>query len=149
MPIWNGIIFDAEAYDLDEEDGVYYFDDIIGQVQPKQKIIDVTNRPGVPGETFRNMGEWAEPSLLTTIHYVADRAAAKAAINAYLAMKDGLGRQLFQHGEDWGFVRIKHIRPRPLQPVASAAGTLIANPTILQIIDWEVISTTEPPAEEP
>ena len=58
MPIWNGIIFDAEAYDLDEEDGVYYFDDIIGQVQPKQKIIDVTNRPGVPGETFRNMGEW-------------------------------------------------------------------------------------------
>ncbi len=128
----------------DNQIGVYEFDEMIGALLPKSKQLEVYVRPGLAGESLRNSGVRAPACLIETRHCVADRAAAKAAINAYVALKDGVGYEVFQHGEIWGYYRVFDVTPAPLVPVRSPLGTLVANPTIWMRVAWELISTTAP-----
>lgn len=136
----NLIVFDPE----DEEEGFFAFDDIVAAFQPKMQQLEVIVRGGVDGEALRETGVRAKPSQMRTLHAFADRGDAKAALEEYRALMDGLPYEIIQHDESFGFFRVLDIVAQPLTPIAVGCGYLVANPTVLQVLDWVVISTDAP-----
>lgn len=142
------IIYDAAAFaaDPNDPDAAFWFDEMAGAFLPKQKQLEVIVRPGRPGETFRNTGRRAVPSIIETRHCVLDRLAAIDAVASYETLLDGVAYEVYQHGQSWGYFRVRHFTHLPVLPIRSVLGTLIANATIVQRIQWELISTIPPEA---
>jgi hypothetical protein len=142
MPIHaNRIVFGS---DPDEPNDYYAFEDMRGRLQPKQQQLEVTVRRGRRGETLRQTGIRAIPSQIQTIHYVEDWEAAKDALVAYGDLVGALV-QVIQHSENFGYFKV-------LGPVVevdaraceNVVGSLIATPTVLQVVQWTLISTDAP-----
>lgn len=142
--LFNHIVYDAAAYELDTSTGRFAFDDMLGAPQPKTEQLEVIARPGVDGENLRETGVRAEPTALRTLVYLADRGDAKTAIESYAVLIDGEPYEIIQHGQSWGFYRVLKVVPQPLLPCAVAAGTLVVNPSVLLIADWLLLGTEAP-----
>lgn len=141
MPV-NRIIYGDEG-----ANEFYGFDDMQGDLQPKQPQLEILARPGRDGERLRDTGTRAVPSRITTLLWVDDRADHLDLLDDYIALIDGDPYEIKQHGESYGYFRIVGVSPR--QPIAClnvtghvGGGT----PQIMQIIDWVVISTDAPEA---
>lgn len=139
----NRIEIISGQYSNSDSDTYYAFDRMVGDLQPKQEQLEVLIRPSRDGERLRSTGVRAAPSQLRTMHYVADRDTAIVAIEAYLALKDGLPRLVIQNGADYGYFRVLDIIARQLIPCTSVVGSIIANPTILQVVDWVLLSAPD------
>lgn len=142
MPIHvNKIVYGADPEDPED---YFAFEDIQGRLQPKAEQLEVFVRPGHVGETLRKTGVRALPSQILTIHYVADWAAAKAAIESYIGLIDGDPYQIIQHTTSYGYFRVLQVVEVDARACVNAIGTLIANPTVVQVCQWTVISTEAP-----
>jgi hypothetical protein len=145
---YNHIVFDSGNYDPPGDvSGAYLFDDMIAAFQPKAQQLEILLRRGRDGEELRETGIRAKPSVMTTVRAVEDREGALENLEEYTALQDGNPYEIINHGVSWGFFRILDVNPRPLLPLAATAGFLTANATVLQVLDWVVISTEAP--EEP
>jgi hypothetical protein len=137
----NRIVF---GEDPDEPLDYYPFEDMRGRLQPKQQQLEVVARRGHRGETLRQTGIRAVPSQILTVHYVDSWAAAATALTAYGDLIGALV-QVIQHTTNYGYFKV-------LSPVVevdaraceNVVGSLIANPTVLQIVQWTLISTDAP-----
>lgn len=126
-------------------DGVteYAFENMIGRLQPKAEQLEVVVRRGHAGESLRKTGVRALPSTILTIHYVEDWTAAQNAIDAY---DDLIGEvvQVIQHTTDYGYFKVLGVVEQDARPVENVVGSLIATPTVIHLVQWQLISTTEP-----
>jgi hypothetical protein len=137
----NRIVFGA---DPDEPADYYAFEDMRGRLQPKQEQLEKHARRGHRGETMRKTGIRALPSVIQTLHYVEDWTAAKAAMTAY---GDLIGTlvQVIQHTTNYGYFKVDSpVVELHAQAVENVVGSLIATPTVLQIVQWTLISTDAP-----
>jgi hypothetical protein len=124
--------------------GIYSFEDIRGRLQPKAQQMEITVRAGLAGEAFRRTGVRAVPSQIQTVHYVADWAAARDAINAYIGLIDGHPYEIIQHSHTYGYFRVAQVAEVEARAVENVVGSIVATPTVLQICQWTVISTEAP-----
>lgn len=143
--LYNHIVFDPDNYTPPGDlSGAYLFDDMIGDFQPKCEQLEILLRPGSDGEELRATGIRAVPTRLLTVRYLASRSDALAAMEQYVTLADGVAYEIINHGQSWGYFRLAAPpSARPLLP-ALAIGTITANPTVCQIIEWAWISTDDP-----
>lgn len=114
------------------------FEDIRGSLQPESEELEVFARPGKDGTTVRLTGLHGRPVQIQTLHYVADFAAAKAALTAYVQMKDGANYEITQHSVSFGDFRILDVVEVEARAVTNVIGSIIANATVRQICQWTV-----------
>lgn len=69
--------------------GPYYFLHFRGPFQTIQKQLEVLKWPGVDGQALRSHGERCDPFQISAIVDVADKAAAKTALDNCIALKGG------------------------------------------------------------
>lgn len=141
----NYIVIDPDTFSTITLAGGFFFDDILGALQPKAQQLEVILRPGVDGESLRETGVRAIPSPIRTLHAFLDRGDALTALEQYLTLIDGNPYEIVQHDESYGFFRVLAIQNQQLLPIATGAGWLVDNPTVLQILDWVVLGTEPPP----
>jgi hypothetical protein len=137
----NRIIFDQT--DPDDPANYYAFDDIVGALDPKQNEAQVIERFGVDGETVRLLATRAANSRAVFVRYLADRATALSAIEAYVDLIDGNPYELIQHGESFGYWKILRINPQPIRP-AIMAGTLTTGAGVGLFLDVTLRSAFTP-----
>jgi hypothetical protein len=140
----NKIVF---REDPNNPDDYYAFEDMRGRLQPKQQQLEVAARRGHRGETLRETGIRAIPSQILTIHYVEDWTSAQNAITAYGDLIGALV-QVIQHTTNYGYFKVLGpVVEVDARAVETVIGSLIATPTVLQVVQWTLISTDPP--EEP
>jgi hypothetical protein len=139
----NRIIIDPGSY---PDPGSYFaFDDMIGALHPMQQMTEVLERKGHRAESVRLAGIRAPDSRITTLRYWFDGNDAILALASYVDLLDGNPYEVIQHGRSWGtFIFLTPILNGPLLPVATASGTIEANPTVMQPIQW-TLRNTDPP----
>lgn len=142
MPVHaNRIVF---GDDPDDPLDYYAFEDMRGRLQPKQQQLEVIVRRGHAGESLRETGVRAVPSQILTIHYVEDWTAAKNAITAYGDLIGSLV-QVIQHTTNYGYFKVLGpVVEVDARACANVVGSLIATPTVLQVVQWTLISTDPP-----
>ncbi len=125
--------------------GAFAFEDIRGRLQPKAQQLEVIVRPGHAGETTRKTGIRAVPFQVLTLHYVADWAAAKAALVAYVAAIDaGTPLEVVQHSLSYGYFKVLQVTEVEARACVQSIGTLIANAEVMQVVAWTLLSTDPP-----
>jgi hypothetical protein len=123
----------------------FEFEDMVGRLNPKAEQLEVLLRPGHDGETLRKTGVRAEPSRIVTMHFVADWAAAKAALEAYNALIDGEPYEVIQHDESYGYFRVLNVTEMPqTRFVTAVVGSIIPNASVQQFCQWTLLSTEAP-----
>lgn len=156
MPLSNLIVTDQDDFSIGDGvngDGMLMFEDFQGAFQPKEEQLEVHVRLGFDGESTRKTGVRGDPFPLLSIHYVADRSAAKSAIEAYLSLIDGNPYEFYQHGTSFGFYKVLKLNVLPLIACGSVVGALLQEltspitPTIILVCEWLLVSTVAP--EEP
>lgn len=139
----NRIIIDQDDY---PDPGTFYaFDDFEGALQPKLQQPQILERGGHRGESLLMTGVRAVDSVLRSKRGFADGDDAIDALEPYGDLIDGMGYQVIQHGRSWGFYKVITIRNLGLVPWI-AAGTLVENSTVCQILEW-TLRSTDPPEE--
>lgn len=116
----------------------YQFEDIRGSLQPESEEIELFSRPGKDGSTVRLTGVRGRPVQIQTTHYVESFTAAKNAISAYVQLKDGGNVEIVQHTVSFGNFRILDVVELQARAVTSVTGSLVANPTVMQVCLWTV-----------
>lgn len=124
----------------------FEFEDMVGRLHPKAEQLEVLIRPGHDGETLRKTGVRAQPSQIVTMHFVADWAAAKAALEAYLGLIDGEAYEVVQHDESYGYFNVLNVvELRQTRFCTNVIGSIVANPSVQQFVQWTLLSTEAPP----
>lgn len=143
------IIYDAANYDFDENVGYFAFDDMRGDLQPRAEQLEAFTRPGHDGHHILKLGVQAEPSTIVTVRGVADREDAKQFLVDYNSLRDGNPYEVVQHGQSFGFFHVLRVRQvGELQAITSSIGMVGGACTIIQRVQWELLSVPEP-VEEP
>ena len=124
----NELIFDAVNYP--DPGSFFAFDDIIGDLQPKQAEAQVIERFGSDGETVRLLATRAANSQAVFIRYFVDRDTAVAAVASYVnTLITGEPYELIQHGTSFGFFKVLRIEPQMVRPCI-VAGALTTGSTV-------------------
>lgn len=124
----------------------WFFDDLVGVLQPKSPKIETFTRPGQRGETMRDTGTRAERSRIISVSGLLTRADHITSMAVYTAMVGGR-YQVIQKGANFGYFKVEAVNvASELQPIAVASGYLEGpGVTVLQRLEWILIST-DPPA---
>lgn len=136
----NRIVFGA---DPDEPADYYAFEDMRGRLQPKKQQLEVHVSRGQDGESLRETGVRAVPSQVLTVHYVESWATAQTAITAYGDLIGALV-QVIQHTTNYGYFKVLDVVEVEARAVENVVGSLVTTPTVLQLVQWVLISTNAP-----
>lgn len=138
---FNRIVFGDDYTDVDD---YYHFDDMLGAMVPKSEKLEFIPRRGHRNYSVRKNGVWADKSQITTVLGVSDRDVAIAAINAYIALKDGNPYNVWQHSTDYGYFQVEDVVMLPLTPLGAHAGYLLPSATIEMRCAWTLVSVDDP-----
>lgn len=125
--------------------GAYSFEDIRGQLQPKQQQLEVIVRPGLRGESTRKTGVRGTPFQITTLHYVLDWDAAQDAMVTYLDLiHAGAPVEVIQHSLSYGYFKVLQVAQVEARACVNVIGQLVPNAELLQMVAWTLLSTDPP-----
>lgn len=111
----------------------YEFQDLVGTVVLASEKIEILRRRGVDGSGLRAVGSIEDPFGLRATWFEASWSDAKDKIAALKALKGHLyGVKLTKDSLDYGTFDVVEVAEQPPRAVTAVAGSLVANPQVIQ-----------------
>lgn len=120
------------------------FQDLLGITTWERMQVELLTRPGVDGVGVRELGSRGTPFEIVTLEYRTSLSAARTAAEAYqdyIGSGAPYGVRVTQADVDQGVFGVLDVR-LAAQPhaIATAVGSLIANPGAVLLMRWTLVN---------